>query len=64
MLVLTDLSARGSRCRRVPLFATLLFDLELCDTFVPAIHLDNEKTIMPSLHRYVSLHMSFLTALT
>lgn len=34
MDVLTDLSARGRRLRRVPLFATLFFNLELCDTRV------------------------------
>ena len=38
MDVLTDLSARGSRLRRIPLFATLLFNLELRDAFASAIH--------------------------
>jgi hypothetical protein len=53
MVVLTDLSARGSCLRRVPLFATLLLSLELATKTLSfhSIHQDNIKTTMLELHR-------------
>jgi hypothetical protein len=61
MVVLTDLSARGKRCRRIPLFATLL--LELCDALFSTTYPDNIKTIMLDLHQCTSLRLSRLESL-
>lgn len=52
MVVFTDLSARGSCLRRIPLFATLLLSLELATKThsFHAIHPNNIKTIELELH--------------